>query len=110
MSTGGNGQLTTSSSIAVTAGTQYTIVVGAGGKSTDHGEYGTGAAGGKSTAFGLTGNGGNGATNSSNGSAAGNGSGGAGGNATSGSVGWVSFSYDISITTPQYCKITVGTS
>ena len=110
MSTGGNGQLTTSSSIAVTAGTQYTIVVGAGGTTNNYGEYGTGNKGGNSTAFGLTGTGGGAASNSSNGSAAGNGSGGAGGNAAAGSAGWVNFSYNVVVTTPEYCKVTVGTS
>lgn len=97
---GGNGQLTTSSSVAVTSGTKYTIVVGAGGAKNTKG--------GDSTAFGLTGTGGAGATNSANGANAGNGSGGAGSSSGTGAAGWVSFSY--SVVTPQYCKITLGTS
>ncbi|MBR2881329.1 MAG: hypothetical protein IKB96_03065 [Prevotella sp.] len=109
MAKGGNGALVTSSSIAVSAGTKYTIVVGAGGgySSYSGGDYGRGAAGGTSTAFGLSAAGGAGATGS-NGANAGNGSGGAGGSSGNGSPGWVSFSY--SITGPQYCKITLGTS
>lgn len=110
MAKGGNGALTTSSSISVSAGTQYTIVVGAGGSYTNHGEYGTGKAGGNSSAFGLSAAGGAGASNSANGANAGNGSGGAGSSSGAGAAGWVSFSYDIVVTSPQYCKITVGTS
>ena len=113
MATGGQGALVTSSSVAVSAGTQYTIVVGAGGTCTSYhyGDYGRGTDGGSSSAFKLTAAGGKGVTGSSNGANGGSGGGGAGGAATGGATGgngWVSFAY--SVTTPQYCKVTVGTS
>ena len=109
MGKGGNGALVTSSSIAVSAGTNYTIVVGAGGGYTSYqyGDYGRGSAGGSSSAFGLTAGGGAGAS-ASNGANAGNGQGGAGSSSGNGNPGWVSFDY--SITTPQYTKITLGTT
>ena len=110
MAKGGNGALVTSSSISVSAGTQYTIVVGAGGSYSGNSEEGTGKAGGTSTAFGLSAAGGKGAGTGTNGANAGNGSGGAGSSSGAGAAGWVSFSYDIVVTSPQYCKITVGTS
>ena len=113
MATGGNGGKVTSSSVSVSAGTKYTIVVGAGGSCTSYssGDYGRGTDGGNSSAFGLSADGGKGVTGRNNGAAGGNGAGGAGGAASGGAKGgdgWVSFAY--SITTPQYCKITVGTS